>query len=121
MAQVLGMVRVVWRGVELAVEQGATYRKPGMQQTAVDYGRRTGHAQNYAGGRASAVVNIERGMRVEDLLSEGAGELQVHFDTGQIFVHPDAFLVDEIPTITGGEGGKAALNWAFGPGEELSA
>lgn len=121
MAQVLGVVQLFWRGTEIPVENGTTYRPAGMAQTPVNYGRRTSHAQQYMHGECTAVTNLEAGQRLDELLARGEGELQVLCDTGQTFTHTDAFLSGDIPNITGGEGGKISLTWSFSEGEEVAA
>lgn len=119
MPQVLGVMQIFWRGREIPVETGATYRPAGMMQKPVSYGRRVGHAGEFAGGQCEATTNLEAGQSLAELLARGEGELQVICDTGQTFVHPDAFLSGDIPTVTGGEGGKIPLVWAFSEGEEV--
>lgn len=121
MAQVLGVVQIFWRGEEIPVETGATYRPAGMTQAPVSYGRRSGYAQTFAQGQCTATTNLERGQSLDELLARGEGELQVICDTGQTWVHADAFLSGEMPDVTGGEGGKIPLTWSFGEGEEILA
>ena len=119
MAQVLGVVQIFWRGEEIPVETGATYKPAGMSQKPVTYGRRVSHANAFMGGVCTATTNLEQGQSLGELLARGTGELQVLCDTGQTFVHPDAFLSGDIPTVTGGEGGKIPLTWSFAEGEEV--
>ena len=121
MAQVLGVVQIFWRGEEIPVETGATYKPAGMSQKPVTYGRRVGRADEFMAGECQATTNLERDQSLGELLARGEGELQVLCDTGQTFVHPDAFLSGDIPTLTGGEGGKIQLTWSFSEGEELLA
>lgn len=121
MGQVLGVVQIFWRGEEIPVETGATYRPAGMRQAPVMHGRRVGFAQTFMNGQCTATTNLERGQSLDELLVRGQGELQVICDTGQTWVHPDAFLADDLPDVTGGEGGKIPLVWAFGEGEEILA
>lgn len=121
MAKVLGVVDILWRGVNIPVEAGASYKPAGMMQKPVTYGRRVGNAQEFAAGQCTAVTNLEQGQSLGELLARGEGELQVKCDTGQTFVHPDAFYSGDIPTVTGNEGGKISLQWAFGEGEEILA
>lgn len=121
MAQVLGIVDIVWRGRQLSVEKGAKIRPGGIKNNAVTYGRGVGRAQEYQGSEVTATVNLEKGQRWGNLWNPGEGELQVICDTGQTFVIGDAFFVDDIPEITGGEGGKIELKWAGGSAEEIVA
>lgn len=117
--QVLGIVDIVWRGVNIPVENGATLRIGGMMNTPVTYGRKVGRAQQFQGSEVKATTNLERNQRLKDLLSEGEGSLQVVCDTNQTFTWDDAFLSGDRPTATGGEGGKIELTWSGGEPEEV--
>ncbi len=119
MVQVLGIVDIIWRGRNLPVEKGAKLRKGGMKNNAVTYGRKVGRAQEFQGSEVTATTNLEAGQRLGNLLDPGEGELQVVCDTGQTFVIGDAFLADDMPEITGGEGGKIELKWAGSAAEEV--
>jgi hypothetical protein len=121
MTQVLGIVDIIWRGRTLSVEKGVSYRPGGTKNNPVTYGRKVGRAEEFQGAEAKAVINFERGQRWGNTWDSGEGELQVVCDTGQTFVHYDAFLSGDIPTITGGEGGKMELTWSASAGEEISA
>lgn len=120
MTQVVGIVDIVWQGKNIPVEKGAKYKPSAIKNNPVEYGRKVGRAQEFKGGEATATTAFEKGQRLSDLYTCEEGELQVHLDTGQVYVHPDAFLSDVIE-ITGGEGGKVQLKWSFGPGEEIIA
>jgi len=119
MTQVLGIVDIVWRGRQLSVEKGAKFRLGGIKNNAVTYGRKVGRAQEYQGSEVTATINLEKGQRWGNLWDPTEGELQIVCDTGQTFVIGDAFLTDDIPEITGGEGGKIELKWAGSSAEEI--
>ncbi|TCV53962.1 phage tail tube protein [Agrobacterium tumefaciens] len=119
MTQVLGIVDIVWRGRNLPVEKGAKLRIGGIKNNAVTYGRKVGRAQEFQGSQVTATTNLEKGQRWGNLWDPGEGELQVLCDTGQTYVFNDAFLVDDIPEMTGGEGGKIELKWAASAAEEI--
>ncbi|MGV2066351.1 phage tail tube protein [Agrobacterium sp. 22-226-1] len=119
MTQVLGIVDIVWRGRNLPVERGAKLRIGGIKNNAVTYGRKVGRAQEFQGSQVTATTNLEKGQRWGNLWDPGEGELQVLCDTGQTYVFNDAFLVDDIPEMTGGEGGKIELKWAASAPEEI--
>lgn len=120
MAQALGIVDIIWRGRNIPVEKGAKFRPGGIQNTAVNYGRKTGRAQEYIGSMAEAVTNLEKGQRYDGLWDPGEGELQIMCDTGQTYVVGDAFLTER-PEVTGGEGGKISLKWEGSAAEEIGA
>lgn len=118
MAQVLGIVDIVWKGRNVPVEKGAKLKLSGYKNNPVTYGRKVGRAQEYEGSTVEAVTALERGQRMGDLYTSEEGELQVVCDTGQTYTFPDAFLTDN-REITGGEGGKIPLKWAAGDYEEI--
>ncbi|NKX16158.1 hypothetical protein HGG75_10350 [Ochrobactrum pseudogrignonense] len=117
MAQVLGIVDIVWRGRNIPVEKGAKIKVGGIKNNAVTYGRKVGRA-GVRGFGSHRDNEPRKGQRYGGLWDEGEGELQVVCDTGQTFIFADAFLTDH-PDITGGEGGKIELKWAGGAPEEV--
>ncbi len=118
MAQVLGIVDIIWRGANIPVEKGAKVKLGGIVNKPVTYGRKVAPAQEFMASEIEAVTAYERGQSLTDLYQVGQGELQVQCDTGQVFSFPDAFLVDQ-REFTGGEGGKISLKWAGGNYEEV--
>ncbi|PDT05701.1 hypothetical protein CO666_03605 [Rhizobium chutanense] len=120
MAQVLGVVDIVWRGRNIPVEKGAKAKIGGMQNVVVTYGRKAGRAEEFVASEIEAVTALEKGQRYGNLWDTGEGELQAVCDTGQTFVWNDAFLTER-PDITGGEGGKITLKWGGGEPEEILA
>lgn len=119
MSQVLGIIDILWRGIQIPTEKGAKLRLGGIKNTAVTYGRTVGRAQEFVGSEITATTVLERGRSYASLYDEGEGELQVICDTGHTYVFPNAFLMDGPPEITGGEGGKIELKWAAGRYEEI--
>lgn len=119
MAQVLGIVDIVWKGKNIPVEKGAKLRLGGMKNNPVTYGRKVGRAREFQGSEVTAKTHFEKGQRWGDLYDDGEGELQVHCDTGQIYTFPDAFLSDDIPSLTGGAGGEIECKWSGGQYEEV--
>lgn len=118
MAQVLGIVDIVWKGVNIPVEKGAKVKLGGLRNNPVIYGRRVDRAQEFVASEISATTALRRDQRYTDLFTVEEGELQVHCDTGQTFVFADAFMTDP-PELTGGEGGKAELKWQAGNYQEI--
>lgn len=119
MAQVLGVIDIVWKGTNIPVEKGAKLRLGGMKNNPVTYGRKVGRAQEFQGSEVTAKTHLEKGQSWRDIYHPGEGELQVHCDTGQVFTFPDAFLSDDIPPMTGGGGGEIELKWSAGEWEEV--
>lgn len=120
MAQVLGIVDIIWQGQNIPVEKGAKVKLGGLKNKPVIYGRRVDRAQEFMQSEITATTHLRRGQRLTDLVNLGEGELQVICDTGQSYVFPDAFLDGE-QEATGGEGGKIELKWAAGDYQEVLA
>jgi len=120
MAQTLGIIDLVWLGRQMPVEKGATLKLGGAKNNVVIAGRRVFRAAEWTAAEIEATTVLQKGDRYTDLYSTGVeGEMQVVCDTGQVFVFPDAFL-EELPKMTGGEGGKVGLKWFAGDHEELA-
>lgn len=118
MAQVLGIMDLVWKGQKLDIEKGGKLMLGGIKNNAVTYGRQVGRAQEFVASEVTAVIPLKRGQRIGDVFGLGEGELQVICDTGQSYSWPDAFLTNR-PDMTGGEGGKIELKFAAGEAEEV--
>lgn len=118
MAQVLGIIDIIWQGRNVPVEKGAKLKLGGIVNKAVTYGRRVGRAQEFMASEIEATTHLERGQRMSELYTAEEGELQVVCDTGQSFVFHDAFLTDQ-RELTGGEGGKIQLKWSASAAEEV--
>lgn len=119
MAQVVGIIDVIWNGRYLACEKGSTARIGGIKNNPVTHGRKVSRAQEYQGSEVKAKVPFEAGMKISDIWFVGEYELQVKCDTGQTYVWDDAFLSGDRPTITEGEGGAIELTWSGGSPEEI--
>ena len=117
MAQAVGIIDVIWRGRRLPVEKGAKFLLGGIKNAPVVYGRGVARSQEMVGGTLEFTTIFQRGQTYADLFSPEEGELQIHLDTGQIYTMPDAFQTERA-SVTGGEGGKVALKFEFGPNWE---
>lgn len=122
MAQVLGIVDIIWLGQSIPVEKGSKLRLGGMKNNPVTFGREVGRAQEFQGSEISAKTHLKKGQRFGDLFNaETEGELVVICDTGQTYSFADAFLSDDRPEMTAGEGGAIELKWAAGDYQEVLA
>lgn len=119
MAQAVGIIDIVWRGKRVAVEKGSKVKLGGIQNKPVEWGRGVARSQEFAYSSAECTTILLRGQKASDLYTPEEGELQIQMDTGQFVVAHDAFMTER-PDITGGEGGKVQLKWAFSNWEELS-
>ena len=118
MAQVLGIIDLIWNGTTLDVEKGATVMLGGFQQKEVVTESDVHYARENVASEIEATVVLQRGQKLSDIYLAGAYELQANCDTGQSFVWPGAFLSNR-PKVTAGEGGKVQLQWRAGTYQEL--
>lgn len=118
MAKTLGVIDIVWQGRAIKVEKGAKLKLGGMQNNPVLTARGVDRAEEFIASEIEAVTVLERGQKFAELYTTEEGELQVHCDTGQIYVFGDAFFTER-PDMTGGEGGKMTLKWQAGEPEEI--
>ncbi|MBW6402032.1 phage tail tube protein [Roseomonas sp. HJA6] len=116
MAQTPGILRITWNRANIAVEKGATYKPAGNKANPVVLGTEVNHSFEFQQGSLKATTALKKGQRFLDLYQPGPGELIVRLDTGHVFSHPDAVLMER-PEMNS-EGGKVALEWFFGEGME---
>ncbi len=119
MAQSVGIIDLVWRGTRIKVEKGAKVKLGGIQNNTVEYGRGAARSQEFKASSVEVTTILLRGQKASDLYTVEEGELQIQLDTGQTIVAHAAWMTER-PDITGGEGGKIPLKWAFGEYEEIS-
>jgi hypothetical protein len=117
--QVLGIAEVFWNGTLVPAEPGQSFKLGGLRNKSVIAGAQVFRAQQMMVSEINVTSVVQAGQNVSDLYSIGEGELQIQCDTGQIFVWPNAFLVDT-PDITAGEGGKIKLQWHAGTPQETA-
>jgi len=117
MAQGVGIVRVWWRGTQFSVLKGSSIRLSGLRNVAVAAGYQLNRSQEFQGGEVRATLMILKGMSLASLTPGDEGELQVQADTGQVWVSPDAFILDA-PVLTD-DGGKAPVVFNFSSYSEL--
>jgi hypothetical protein len=118
MAQALGLVRIIWNGVNIAVEKGSTFENGGLMQKPVINGQQIDYANEFKAGKVSATKRLLRGDQLNGIWTQGQGELQLLCDTGQSYIDPAAFLTNTI-NWTAGEGGKVKMEFAVGACTEV--
>jgi hypothetical protein len=110
MAQVLGLLQVVWNGTQIKVEKGSKVKLGGLVQKGVVTGSQVDFATEFEMSEVTATTVMQKGTALLGLFTPGQGELQVLCDTGQTYAFGDAFLANR-PEFTGGDGGKVPLKW----------
>ncbi len=118
MTQSLGVVDIIWNGVKFPAEKGATFKQGGLVNKTVYAGRQVFRSQEPMAAMVTATTPFLASTSIAAILAPGEAELQFKCDTGQTYVMPNAFIVDQIE-ITGGEGGKVKLTWNANEAEEL--
>jgi hypothetical protein len=120
MAQVLGLVDVIWNGQKIDVEKGSKVKLGGLMQKPLVVGQQVDFSAEYDMSEITVTTRLRAGDSLLSIFSSGAGELQVLCDTGQTYAWSDAFIANR-PDFTAGEGGKVQIKWnASAPTELLS-
>jgi len=120
MAQVLGLIDVVWKGTKIDVEKGGKVKLGGLMQKPLVVGQQVDYSAEYDMSEITVTTRLRAGDDLLKMFSAGAGELQVQCDTGQTFTWSDAFIANR-PDFTAGEGGKVQIKWnASAPTQLLS-
>ncbi len=118
MAQTLGLITVIWKGVNIPVEKGGTVTLGGLLQKEVITGTTVDYANEMHASEVQCTGRVRRGDALLALFGPGAGELQVQCDTGQSYLWPEAFF-SGAPRFTGDDGGKLKLEWKAGSPQEI--
>ncbi|MQT14387.1 phage tail tube protein [Segnochrobactrum spirostomi] len=119
MAQILGIIDIVWRGVAYdVIPKSGKLQLSGMKNNPVVAGRNVHRSQEFTQGKVTISTVLKRGQRHSELYDENEGELQVRCDTGHVYICPDAFLESGPPEISD-DGGKLELVWTISKYEEI--
>ncbi|OUI86138.1 hypothetical protein HK19_06065, partial [Acetobacter persici] len=78
---------------------GSTIKLPGYKNNTQVTGSTVQRYQSFAAGEVKATPVLKKGMKLSTFTADDEGELQVKCDTGQAFVLPDAFILDN-PTLS---------------------
>ncbi|OUI87897.1 hypothetical protein HK19_01000, partial [Acetobacter persici] len=78
---------------------GSTIKLPGYKNNTQVTGSTVQRYQSFAAGEVKATPVLKTGMKLSTFTADDEGELQVKCDTGQAFVLPDAFILDN-PTLS---------------------
>ena len=116
---VLGIIKVFWGGSEINIKPGGSLKLGGVIGSAVIYGTQVSSAGKMAESEVKVKAVVRTGERVTDLypaLSEQ--EMQVHCDTGQIFMFPNAFRTGTLD-VTAGDNSEVDLTFNAGGYTEL--
>jgi hypothetical protein len=115
--QVLGIIECFWNGTSVPIEPGGSFSLGGIRNKSVVAGAQVFNANMMMVSEINVTSVVQAGQNVSDLYGIGQGELQIQCDTGQMFIWPNAFIVDA-PDITAGEGGKIKIKWHAGTPQE---
>ena len=112
---------VYWLGqfIEAKVEVGVELG--GLSNNPVVTGRKVKRGQRTVAGKVTATVTYDKGLKLRDSFSASdEGELQIHWDGGDVQIWEGAFIQDR-PHIKGGESGGIDITWAIGEETETRA
>lgn len=110
-SQVLGIVDFYWGGQKIAIKDDGTFARGGMVNTTQVVGRKIKRSQKMVAFTATITAVLEKGVPMSSLFPGDEAEVQIHCDTGQIFISPAAFVVEDQEVSWGGNSGiKVTIN-----------
>jgi hypothetical protein len=118
MAQALGVVDIIWRGVTIPITpETGKIKLGGDKNTPVTAGRKVHRAVTFEPSEIEGTTVLLRGQSIADFGGVGEGDLVVICDTGQTYTFPDAFLTEPL-SLAANKGGEIALKWTAGQWQE---
>lgn len=117
MAQTVGIMTIWWMGVQYECVSGSSIKLPGTKNNTQVTGGTVQRYESFAAGEVKATPVLKKGMKLTAFNAGDEGELQVKCNTGQAYVLPDAFILDN-PTLSD-QGGKAPVTWNAGLFQEV--
>lgn len=110
-SQALGIVDFYWGGQKVDIKDDGTFSRGGMVNTPVIVGRKVLRSQKMVAFTATVTAVVQAGQPVSSIFPGDQAEVQIHCDTGQIFICPSAFVVDDLEVSWGGNSGiKVTIN-----------
>lgn len=111
MAQVVGIIDIIWNGVKVPIKPGSgSLKMGGLVNKDVIAGRQVFRAQMVHSSEVAGTTVLQVGQSLAGLFDSGEHELQVQSDTGQTYVISDAFLIDD-GNLQDKDGGDVKLTW----------
>jgi hypothetical protein len=117
-SQSLGIIDLLWGGMKLSVDKGATFMTGGLISTVVIAGRSVTNSQQYMAAKVTASFPLTKGMSIASLKALNGTEMQVICDTGQTYTINGAFLTKD-PTVKGGPGNNVSAEWGGPEAQEV--
>jgi hypothetical protein len=103
--QALGIVDFYWGGRKVDIKDDGSFSRGGMVNTEIVVGRQVKRSQKMVPFTANITTVLEDGQVLGDIFPGDAAEVQIHCDTGQVFVSPSAFITDDLEVSWGGSSG----------------
>ncbi len=111
MAQVVGIIDLVWNGTKVAIKPGSGSLKiGGLVNKEITAGRSIHRAQLMQPAEVQGTTVLAKGQSLAALFDSDAHELQVVADTGQSFIVSEAFLIDA-GNLQDKDGGDVKMTW----------
>lgn len=111
MAQVVGIIDLVWNGTKIAITPGSgTLMLGGLVNKEVTAGRQIHRAQLMQPSEVQGTTVLQAGQSLAALFDGADHELQVIADTGQSYVISEAFLIDS-GNLHDKNGGEVKMTW----------
>lgn len=111
MAQVVGIIDLIWNGVKVPIKPGSgSLKMGGLVNKEVTAGRQIFRAQAMQPAEVQGTTVLQVGQSLAALFDSNDHELQVQSDTGQTYVISDAFLIDS-GNLDDKDGGDIKMTW----------
>lgn len=118
-AQSLGVLWLVWGGQRIDVDEKSTsFSRGGRVAKAVQAGALTTQSYNYVPSKVSAKFPLAGDMSLDALTALNGTEMQIHCDSGQVYVIASAAIQGD-PKVTGGQNANVSMEWGGGPAVEM--
>lgn len=111
MAQSLGVLWLVWGGQRIDVEEKSTsFNRGGRVAQSVQAGVRVTQGYKYVPSKVKAKFPLLNGMSLDELTALNGSEMQVHCDSGQVYIISSAVIQGD-PQTTGAPGSNVTMEW----------
>lgn len=115
--QVFGIAEIYWGGTYIPPEPGASIKLGGLVNKRVVAGAQVFFAREMVPSEVDFTTVLQAGQSLTGTFGTEPAEVQVHCDSGQIYVLPVGFREGDI-SFTSGEGGKVKVKFAGGAMQE---
>ncbi len=119
LSQSLGVVWLVWGGTRIDVDsKGSSFNRGGSVASPVVAGNKISQALQTVPSAISAKFPLLKGMSLDALKALNGTEMQIHCDTGQVYIIDSCFFKGD-PKTAAGPGSNVSAEWSGSPASEV--